>query len=170
MTESPVVCLDDLVFETVTHGASFEARLAPLALSTAALAGGRGLGARLIEVAPGKKAFPYHCHHANSEMFVILDGTGEVRFGGRVYGLKAGDVVACPPGGPETAHQITASAGGPLRYLAISTMNEPDIMDYPDSGKITLFAGAPPGGDKAKRRVSLTVRPASAVDYWDGEA
>ncbi|WP_280525539.1 hypothetical protein [Acuticoccus sediminis] len=43
-------------------------------------------------------------------------------------------------------------------------------MEYPDSGKMTVFAGSPPGGDKAARRVELTVLTGSGVDYWHGES
>jgi len=43
------------------------------------------------------------------------------------------------------------------------------VMAYPDSGKLTVFAGAAPGGDKAKRRVASSFRTADAVDYWEGE-
>ncbi|MFC0218653.1 cupin domain-containing protein [Pseudochelatococcus lubricantis] len=161
----PVVRLDELALATQSHGASFEAHFA----SVAAPLGARRLGARYVEVPPGKKAWPYHAHHANDELFVILSGSGTVRFGGEVYPVGAGDVVVCPSGGPETAHQLIASDDEPLRYLAVSTMHEPDVMEYPDSGKLTVFAGAPPGGNKAARRVDLTVRADSRVDYWDGE-
>lgn len=162
---SPVVSLKDLPLVTQSHGESYEARFA----AVAGPLGARRLGARLVEVPAGKKAWPYHCHHANDEMFVILSGNGELRFGAETYAVAAGDVVVCPAGGPETAHQLTASGPDPLRYLAVSTMNDPDVMEYPDSGKVTVFAGAPPGGDKARRRVALTVRSEDAVDYWDGE-
>ncbi|MDI4665823.1 cupin domain-containing protein [Xanthobacter autotrophicus] len=161
---SPVVHLGDLVLATERHGAAFEAHFA----SVAAPLGARRLGARLVELPAGKKAWPLHCHHANDEMFVILGGSGTLRFGGESHAVRAGDVAVCPAGGPETAHQLEAGADG-LRYLAVSTMNEPDVMEYPDSGKVTVFAGAAPGGDKAKRRLSLTVRADSAVDYWSGE-
>ncbi len=165
MPTSPVVNLGSLPLISQSHGSRFEARFA----AVAGPAGAHKLGARLVEVPAGKMAWPYHCHHANDEMFVILSGTGTVRFGGAVYEVVAGDVVVCPAGGVETAHQLAARGPQPLRYLAISTMNEPDVMEYPDSGKVTIFAGAPPGGDKAQRRVALTVKADSGVDYWDGE-
>ncbi len=162
----PVVTLADLTLRTQAHGENFEARMA----AVAAPAGARRLGARLVEVPAGKKGWPYHCHHANDELFVILSGHGELRFGGAVHAFSAGDVLVCPAGGPETAHQILASGSEPVRYLAVSTMNDPDVMEYPDSGKLAIFAGAPPGGDKHARRVALNVRAADAVNYWDGES
>lgn len=161
-TRSPVVRLSALPRVRHAHGARFEAALA----SVAAPLGARRLGARHVEVPPGKAAWPFHCHHANDEMFVILSGRGQVRYGTHLFPVAAGDVVVCPAGGPETAHQLIASDTEPLCYLAVSTMNEPDVMEYPDSGKLTIFAGAAPGGDKAKRKVDIVVRKDSAVDYW----
>ncbi|MCC4246604.1 cupin domain-containing protein [Stappia indica] len=161
----PVLRLADLDCVAQAHGETFEAHFA----SIAAPLGARRLGARYVEVPAGKKAWPFHCHHANDEMFVILSGSGTLRYGDKRHSVAGGDVVVCPAGGPETAHQLIAGADEPLRYLAVSTMNEPDVMEYPDSGKVTVFAGAPPGGDKAARRVALSLRTDSAVDYWDGE-
>lgn len=161
----PVVRLASLALHPQTHGSRFAAAMA----AVAAPRGARNLGARLVEVAPGKAAWPFHCHHANDEMFVILEGSGTLRFGPRVFPVAAGDAIVCPAGGPETAHQLIAGAAAPLRYLAISTMREPDVMEYPDSGKLTVFAGAAPGGEKAARRVAASFRADDAVDYWDGE-
>ncbi|WP_108661786.1 cupin domain-containing protein [Acuticoccus kandeliae] len=166
MPNSPVINLADLTLRTQAHGSRFEVAVAPVA----AAAGAHRLGSRLCVVPAGKRAWPYHCHHANDEMFVILEGSGTLRFGGEEFPVKAGEVVVCPSGGPETAHQLIAGPDGPLRYLAISTMNEPDVMEYPDSGKIATFAGSAPGGAKGSRRVALVARAADGVDYWDGEA
>ena len=56
------------------------------------------LGAMYVgEVAPGKRAFPFHNHLGNDEMFVILEGTGTYRFGGSEHPVKAGDVCGAPP-------------------------------------------------------------------------
>lgn len=165
MTRSPVIRLDDLTLSPQTHGARFHAAMAAIA----APLGATHLGARLVEVPPGKAAWPFHSHHANDEMFVILSGAGELRFGAATHAVAAGMVAVCPAGGAETAHQMMATGDAPLRYIAISTMREPDVMDYPDSGKITVFAGAAPGGDKAQRRVAASFRKGDAVDYWDGE-
>lgn len=137
--------------------------------SVAAPLGAKRLGARYVEVPPGKKAWPCHCHYANDELFVILRGRGRLRYGGEEHEVNAGDVVVCPAGGAETAHQLCAEGDEPLGYLAVSSMHEPDALEYPDSAKVAVFVGAAPGGDKAARRLELTVRKSAAVDYWDGE-
>jgi uncharacterized cupin superfamily protein len=162
---APVIRLDDLVLQPQTHGTRFHAAMAAIA----APLGATHLGARLVEVSPGKAAWPFHSHHANDEMFVILSGEGELRFGVDRHPISAGMVVICPAGGAETAHQLSATGTSALRYLAISTMREPDVIEYPDSGKITVFAGAAPGGDKDLRRIAASFRQGDAVDYWDGE-
>jgi uncharacterized cupin superfamily protein len=76
------------------------------------LIGMKQLGCRLVVVPPGKKAWPYHAHHVNEEMFFILAGSGTLRLGGEEHPVKAGDVIACPAGGPETAHQHQHRRGG----------------------------------------------------------
>ncbi|MEW5420669.1 cupin domain-containing protein [Amorphus sp. 3PC139-8] len=161
----PVIKLEELSLQAQTHGESFLARTA----SVAAPLGATHLGARYVEIPPGKKAWPYHSHHANDELFVILEGRGRLRHGGHDYAIASGDVVVCPAGGAESAHQLTAEGDQPLKYLAVSSMREPDVLEYPDSGKMAVFAGSAPGGDKAARRVDLVVRPADRVDYWEGE-
>ncbi len=67
--------------------------------------GASKLGYNVIVVPPGKCAFPAHNHHVNEEMFLILEGTGELRVGNETTPVKRHDLIACPPGGPETAHQ-----------------------------------------------------------------
>ena len=161
----PVIRLQELSLRTHSHGERFEAGTAPIA----APLGAKRLGARYVEVPPGKRAWPCHCHHANDELFVILGGRGVLRHGERRYAVSSGDVVVCPAGGAQTAHQLIAEGDEPLRYLAVSSMHEPDILEYPDSGKVALFAGAAPGGDKAARRLELSVSRKDAVDYWEGE-
>lgn len=37
--------------------------------------------------------------------------------------------------GPDYPHRILDTSDAPLKYLSISTMEEPEICEYPDSGK-----------------------------------
>ncbi|WP_333828825.1 cupin domain-containing protein, partial [Pararhodobacter sp.] len=161
----PVLRLDDLELSPHSHGTGFAGAVAAIAGPL----GARHLGARLQEVPPGKAAWPFHAHYANDELFVVLSGTGELRFGDQRHAIGPGMVAVCPAGGPETAHQLIATGDEPLRYLAISSMREPDVMTYPDSGKVNVVAGAAPGADKAQRRFGAVFRAGDAVGYWDGE-
>ena len=109
----------------------FDARIGQIA----PLLGARKLGYNITAVSPGKRAFPFHNHQVNEEMFFILEGTGELRFGKETYPMRPGDLIACPPGGPDVAHQIINTGEGEMRYLAVSTKLSPEVAEYPDSGK-----------------------------------
>ena len=69
----------------------------------------------------------------------------------------------------DIAHQLFNEGSEVLRYLVFSTMEEPDVVVYPDSKKVGVFAGAAPGGDKAARTLLTYLPLASEVDYWSGE-
>jgi uncharacterized cupin superfamily protein len=131
-------------------------------------AGGRGLGASLMELPPLRAAWPVHFHCANEEAIFVIQGTGAVIIGGERVPIRAGDYVAFVAG-PDGAHQVYNDSGGPLVYLAFSTMVPTDLAVYPDSDKIGVFGGAAPGGPKSERYVAGFFRRADAVDYWEGE-
>ncbi|GLQ46765.1 hypothetical protein GCM10007862_18160 [Dyella lipolytica] len=128
--------------------------------------GARKLGYRLTAVAPGKRYCPFHSHRADEEMFFILEGSGELRYGDARYPIRTGDVIACPPGGPETAHQIINTGDVELRYLSLSTKSEVEICEYPDSGKYLAAAFGDPTDAMPVRVIG---RPEESLDYWDGE-
>ncbi len=92
-------------------------------------------------------------------MFFILAGAGELRFGPERFGVRAGDVIACPPGGAEVAHQlINTSATEELRFLAVSTQQSPEVAEYPDSGKFGVLAEG----------MRFIGRVGDGLDYWEG--
>jgi uncharacterized cupin superfamily protein len=126
--------------------------------------GARRLGYNLTAIAPGKAAFPKHSHRANEEMFFVLEGNGELRIGDAVHPVRAGDVIACPAGGPETAHQRFNTGEVELRFLAVSTMHYPEVCEYPDSGKFLATTGMQPADLRQIGRLG------ESLDYWEGEA
>lgn len=132
--------------------------------------GAQKLGYNLTVLPPGKRAFPRHSHRVNEEMFFILEGEGEVRIGDARYPVKRGDVIACPPGGPETAHQIANTAkAGELKFLAVSTKLSPEIAEYPDSGKLGVYAEFAPGADGKPQGMRFLTKSGTSLDYWEGE-
>ena len=163
---APIVNLDEIALDAHGphgEGGGFEAKFGAVGRKL----GARKLGCRLVVVAPGKKAWPYHLHHRNEELFVVLAGEGGLRYDGQSYPLRAGDVISVPPG-PGTAHQIVNDSDGELRYLAISTMEEPEVAEYPDSAKIAAIAGSPPG--RSPYSVFFVARRGAETDYWTGES
>ena len=156
----PILNLDELEFDDVEENGVFTSRRATIS----DLIGARKLGYNLTVLPPGKVQCPFHSHHGEEEMFFILEGEGELRFGSERHPIRAMDVVACPTGGAEVAHQIVNTGTADLRYLAISNLVEIETCEYPDSGKISIVAG-----ERGARSVRHMFRVADDVDYYEGE-
>lgn len=151
--------IDEVPLEHLVRAPLYDARSARLATGTAA----RKLGASVDIVAPGMRSCPYHFHHAQEEMFIVLEGSGTLRVAGELLPLRAGDVVFIPPG-PDYPHQIVNTSDAPLKYLSISTREKPEICEYPDSGKYLAMADGEGGP-----AFDAVQRPEASLDYWDGE-
>jgi uncharacterized cupin superfamily protein len=121
------------------------------------------LGAGVNVVPPGKRACPYHLHHAQEEMFIILEGTGTLRVAGEMLPVKVGDVIVIPPG-RDYPHQLINTSAETLKYLAIGTTDEPEICEYPDSGKYLAEVGV-----ATEHPFGVVGRTSTQVDYWEGE-
>ena len=155
--DKPLANLDEVVFDDIEDNGLYASRRAQFS----AAIGARKLGYNLTVLPSGKAQCPFHSHRNEEEMFLILEGEGELRFGDRRYPLRRHDVVACPPGGAEVAHQIINTGRTELRYLAVSN-NEPcEVCEYPDSGKVGVFASA------AGTRLRKVFRAETGVDYYD---
>ncbi len=134
----------------------------------AAASGGRAIGASLYRMPPGEKPWPRHFHTANEEAIYVLAGEGALALGDTTVPLRAGDYVALPAGA-DHAHQIRNDSRADLVFLCIGTMNHPDIIVYPDSGKIGVFVGAAPGGPLQESTLRKFLSLDGEVDYWKGE-
>ena len=157
----PLMNLDEVAFDDVEENGLYTSSRGQIS----DLIGARKLGYNLSVLPPGKAQCPFHCHHGEEEMFLILEGTGELRFGDQRYPIRPHDVIACPPGGPDVAHQIINTGSTTMRYLALSTLVEIEACEYPDSQKVLVVAG--PRGD---RRLRKMVRAENTVDYYDRES
>jgi uncharacterized cupin superfamily protein len=156
------VTLEDLARDDWSQGELY----AGSDVSFGAMLGLQQLGLSYNVVPPGKSGCPFHNHHVEDEAFIILSGSGDYRFGGRRIGVKAGDVLGAPAGGPDTAHQLINTGAAPLVYIAISTMAATEICEYPDSAKFMAKTRSAAG---TVRRFGFVGRESAAVDYWDGE-
>jgi uncharacterized cupin superfamily protein len=154
--DSRVINIDQLKLEHFAKGDKFEcnsARIGPLL-------GAKDLGYACDVVPPGKRSCPFHSHRGEEEMFFIVKGNGVLRYGDEIRKIRAGDVICCPAGGPETAHQIINDSEGDLVYLSVSNILPADICEYPDSGKIGAFSGG----------LRHMTRADEQLDYWADEA
>jgi uncharacterized cupin superfamily protein len=163
----PIINIEELDYHEWSHGDRFEGRMGEIAGEI----GAKKLGYNLTIVPAGKRAFPFHSHHVNEEMFYVLEGTGEIRIGNKTYPIKPGDVINCPAGGPETGHQIINTMDDrELKYLAVSTYLFPEICEYPDSGKKSIRHYWPSGQDGEEETLRFILKEGEGqVDYWEDE-
>jgi uncharacterized cupin superfamily protein len=108
---------------------------------------GPDLGATVYELDPGNFDV-YHFHHRAEEMLFVLRGRPTLRTPDGERVLEEGDVVHFPIGPPGT-HALRNESDAVVRYLMASTRGTPEVVEYPDLGKIT--AQAPTGSQTGER-------------------
>jgi uncharacterized cupin superfamily protein len=122
-------------------------------------AGSQQTGLRHAEILPGKLGSPPHCHSAEEEIFVVLEGEGDLLLwepdGIVEHPVRAGSVVT-RLAGTGVAHAFRAGDGG-MTLLLYGTRDPRDVCFYPRSGKVML------------RGIGLVARLGPPLDYWDGE-
>jgi uncharacterized cupin superfamily protein len=119
------------------------------------LLGGELLGGTVYEFDPGERNAPYHYEIGNEECLIVLAGTPTLRHPHGRDVLEVGDMVMFADG-EDGAHQLINESAAVTRVLILSSMREPSLCAYPDSGKLMSAAGI--------------FRIADTVDYWDGES
>lgn len=118
------------------------------------------IGGSMYELEPGDRLWPYHTHHANEEWAIVLRGRPTLRTPEGESELGEGDVV-CFRRGKDGLHQVRNDTDSAVRVLMLSTLIKPDLVEYPDSGKVGARS-------VAGERILLS-RPGPILDYWDGE-
>jgi uncharacterized cupin superfamily protein len=156
----PFVNLDDVEFTDIEENGYYTSRRAQFSAGI----GARKLGYNLTELPPGKSQCPFHAHRVEEEMFLILEGEGELRFGEQRYRIRKNDVIACPTGGRDVAHQIINTGSTTMRYLSLSNLAETDVCEYPDSNEVGVYADAPRAAPLRKM-----FRADATVEYYDRE-
>jgi uncharacterized cupin superfamily protein len=115
-------------------------------------AGGSKLsGLNWVALPPDEEGAPPHCHSADEEAFVVLDGEGTLELWGpprpgaapatepqETHPVRRGHVVA-RPAGTRISHCFRSGASG-LTYLAYGTREPNDMCYYPRSNKV-FFRG-----------------------------
>jgi uncharacterized cupin superfamily protein len=111
-------------------------------------------GLCVVTLAAGKEGYPPHCHSAEEEIFVVLEGGGTLYLGEEEAEIRPGHLLGRPPG-TGVAHAFRAGDEG-MTYLAYGTRDTNDIAYYPRSNKVNF------------RGIKLITR-LERLDYWDGE-
>ena len=134
-----------------------------------AAAGAEQLGASVYELPPGGASFPYHAHHANEEMLIVLAGRPSLRTPDGERELAPGEVVAFPRG-KRGGHRIDNRGDEPARILLLSTMIATEIVEYPDSGKVGVRSRPPGTGSQPDPDgIMLILRTDATAGYFEGE-
>jgi uncharacterized cupin superfamily protein len=131
------------------------------------LAGRHRAAVSVYELAPGapRELSKYHLQHANEELLIVLSGHPTLRSPDGERTLDRGDIAAFPAG-ERGAHQLFNETDESVRYLMISTMNAPDVMVYPDEGKVGLIS-RPPGSRGDEEDLAAWFRLDDQVPYWE---
>ncbi len=127
-------------------------------------AGAERLGLSLWELPAGEAAYPYHFHLHDEELIVVLQGLPTLRTSEGWRELEEGEVVSFPSG-ERGAHQLVNWSAATVRFLSLSTSGSPDVVLYPDSGKLGA-AERRPGG----YRLRIEIPEHTEIDYWQGES
>ena len=135
MSDDPNV-LEPAAWDADLSETPFRAKL----LRAGAHAGARELGATLYDLEPGGSVSPYHLHHSNEELLVVLAGRPALRTPEGTRTLEPGALVAFRRG-EEGAHRVTNPGEDPARVLLISTMNLPDVAEHVDTGATLVITG-----------------------------
>jgi uncharacterized cupin superfamily protein len=113
----------------------------------------------LYVLPPDNANAPYHWHHNTEEALLVLSGEPTLRTPEGERRLQRGDLVSFPRGA-SGAHKVTNRSNDVARYLIFSTKPASDIVEYPDSQKISFGS---------RGRGSRILRDGDSLDYWDGE-
>ena len=110
-------------------------------------------GMSWLQLASGAKSFPFHCHSAEEELFVVLDGDGTLRLGDERH--------RCAP-----AHRLAPGRHAdraPVRRRRRGH-DDPGVQRHRPQ-RHRVLSGLQQG-EAARPGRDVRVEP---VDYWDGE-
>jgi uncharacterized cupin superfamily protein len=116
--------------------------------------GGYPFDVELSRIPAGKRGYPSHSHAAQTEHYIILEGSGLLMDS---YGpgtrIRSMDHFICRPG---EAHQIVNDGASDLVYYVIADHHRADVTTYPTTGK---------------RQIKPEYRyfKIADVDYYEGE-
>ena len=88
---------------------------------------------RVEQLQNGESTARYHSHSSVDEYYLVLAGSGTLRYNGKEVSVKHGDLVSKPTG-PDAVSQLIADRGEPLRILDMEIWH-----DRPDNSKDLIF-------------------------------
>jgi uncharacterized cupin superfamily protein len=110
----------------------------------------------LTTIPKGKSRCPYHSHSVESELYLVMSGSGSIRDSGGLTDVGPGDAFFFGPG---EAHELRNSGEDDFVYYVIADNPRGDSCFYPDSGKFAVW----------KEGLNEVIVKARETDYFDGE-
>lgn len=155
-TQYQDINLNQFYGQNSKHGQTFEFKKSEV---TSPFKNGEGeLSVSFYTLLPGKSNYPYHQHTGNEEVFYIISGTATLKTPEGDVEVTEGDVIVMPPN-EKGAHMLTNNSNEPLLYIDVHTVHSPEVVIYPNTGKVRIMAG-----DMQK-----SFKIDSEVNYLDGE-
>ena len=118
----------------IDQGIRWELDTGAVDLNLGDLVGSVETGLSHMTIPPGAEGYPPHCHGAEEELFVVLEGSGTITLGEESAEVRRGSVVS-RPAGTRVAHSFLAGDDG-LVYLAYGTREPNDVVYYPRTDEI----------------------------------
>src|SRR5882762_8859226 len=110
----------------------------------------------LVRLLKGKALCPYHSHSAESELYLVVSGRGNIRDKSGTIEVGPGDAFFFAPG---DAHQLANAGDEDFVYYVIADNPRGDSCHYPDSGKFAVW----------KEGMDEVIVKGKETDYFDGE-
>ena len=97
---------------------------------------------RVEVIENGESAARFHSHSNVDEYYLILEGSGTLRFNDKDIGVKRGDLIGKPTG-PDAASQLIADQGEAMRILDMEVWHDrpyhsKDLILNPDFNEIIM--------------------------------
>ncbi len=113
------------------------------------------LGFHIEILEAGAFSCPYHFHHLEEELFLVLEGKAMVRQDDEFFEVTKGDLILFKA---MVAHQFYNHTDSQFKFLALSNYDANETCEYPDSNK------------KWERQTKrLSQHDLMTEDYWKGE-
>ena len=121
------------------------------------------IGLSQWRIPAGQVAYPYHFHLAEEEVLVLLEGTLLLRTPAGWRRVQPRRRRPLPASAKRAPTSSSTTRDDDARFLAISTHGQPDVVIYPDEGKICAAERTPDG-----RGLKMYFKHGRAVPYDEG--